>query len=431
MILRDWTPIFHGAEIETTLRVAREVTTDIMKAVHRNAEMETSANPISAAEAFAQGELAELDAGIAPCLAFLSKVLEDRTVMSGAQTALGTAESRMARVFQKPGLFSGFSGVAWAANYVASETTSGQFDEGSYEEIDETILQYVLRRDSPVPYDLIDGLVGLGCYALSRLQHTSASRCFQAILGRLHSTAQWTRYGAAWPTDPATLNEEARREFANGAFHLGMAHGLAGVISFLSFADSKGVLDNDGRQLLHGAGSFLMAHRQVGRSGTFARSVHVGQPAGPVNWSWCWGDPGIAISLFSAGQALGESGWEDVAVGVMRDLAAHEPWREGSFDVSLCHGYAGIGHMFNRFYHLSGDDSFAEAARRALRLTLNSRTKDMGVGGFRFIRDRQDDQVTWAAAPGYLTGSAGVGAALASACTSSTPTWDHPMMLGI
>ncbi len=65
--------------------------------------------------------------------------------------------------------------------------------------------------------------------------------------------------------------------------------------------------------------------------------------------------------------------------------------RSGCVDAGLCHGAAGVAHIYNRFWQWTGDDLFGAAARRWFAEVLAMRRPDSGIAGFRSyqLRDRR------------------------------------------
>lgn len=94
-------------------------------------------------------------------------------------------------------------------------------------------------------------------------------------------------------------------------------------------------------------------------------------------------------------------------------------------DAGICHGSAGLAHIFNRFFQATGDSLFKEAAIFWIRQTLSQRGRT-GVGGYNGMRWLNDNgHVRWKYNRGILTGAAGVGLVLASALSAVEPEWDR------
>src|SRR6185436_4259564 len=98
--------------------------------------------------------------------------------------------------------------------------------------------------------------------------------------------------------------------------------------------------------------------------------------------AWCAGDLGLSVALLDASGSLGRPEWE--AAGLARALAAADR-RFGSdetFDPALCHGTAGLSHLFHRLYQATGEERCRAAAHAWLERTLARRAPGAGVGGY-------------------------------------------------
>ena len=98
-------------------------------------------------------------------------------------------------------------------------------------------------------------------------------------------------------------------------------------------------------------------------------------------------------------------------------------------DAGICHGAAGVAHLFNRLYQATDDPVLAEAARRWIDEALALRRLDEGIGGFRSWAPNEDKELGWRDEPGFLTGAAGVGLALLAAATAVEPEWDRVLQV--
>jgi hypothetical protein len=78
-------------------------------------------------------------------------------------------------------------------------------------------------------------------------------------------------------------------------------------------------------------------------------------------------------------------------------------------DASICHGSAGLAHIFNRLYQATGQSVFRSAAEEWLQHLVETWCPD--------------------AEPGLLTGAAGVGLVLLAASTPHEPRWDRLFLL--
>jgi lantibiotic modifying enzyme len=332
-------------------------------------------------------------------------------------------------------LYSGFTGVAWAAEHLSrllgeSEEPNAS-GEDMNEEIDETLLR-ALAAPSTGDYDLISGLAGFGVYALERVPRPSAVSCLEAIVDRLDQTAVRLGEGVTWFTSPDLLPPRNRKEHPNGYYNLGVAHGVPGVIALLADACRLGIGAEKASPLLEGAIRWVLSHRLSARPGACYPSIVIpGVEPQPSRLAWCYGDPGVAATLLYAARALGREEWERTALDIAAHAAGAAPEDSGIRDAGLCHGALGLAHIYNRIYQAGGDERFADAARLWYRLGLDMRRPEGGVAGFDAWHLGPDLQMGWTADPGFLTGAVGIGLALLAGITSVEPKWDRLLMVAI
>lgn len=302
-------------------------------------------------------------------------------------------------------LYAGFPGIAWAVELV--DRLLGADREDRNGAIDEALTHLLRRYPEQAPYDLIDGLVGIGVYALARWPRPGAEACLSGVVEQLARRAWQDGDGVCWWSPP--------RDYPIPLPHrvdLGLAHGIAGVIAFLARVDRLGLGGQAARPLLDGAVSWLLAHLVETAAGpTVPCIVADGVEPEPARSAWCYGDPGVAAALLLAARDAGQPAWAQAATGLALRAAGRPPGQTGVTDPGLCHGSAGLAHLFNRMYQLTAEPALAEAAR--------------------FWGERTLELCATAAPshPGLLEGTAGVALALEALCTTAEPVWDQMLLI--
>jgi hypothetical protein len=100
-------------------------------------------------------------------------------------------------------------------------------------------------------------------------------------------------------------------------------------------------------------------------------------------------------------------------------------------DAALCHGAAGLGHIFNRMFHATGEELFAGSAQRWLARALELRRHGEGIGGFLAAENHPEGGFNWVEDRSFLTGAAGIALALLAATTAVEPSWDRMLLLSL
>jgi hypothetical protein len=213
-----------------------------------------------------------------------------------------------------------------------------------------------------------------------------------------------------------------------------MAHGVPGVVALLGRvvgADVDAETRRRARALLGKAVAWLLAQELPrGAAGRFGEAVGPGIDPEPSRTAWCYGDLGVAAALLVAARGAKERAWERVAVRIGLAAAARPAAHSGVLDAGLCHGAAGVAHVFHRLFLTTSEPRFADAARFWFARTLAMQGEHRGFAGFAAYEHGADGKFRWARDPGFLTGAAGVTLALAAAVAEDAdPAWDRVLLL--
>jgi hypothetical protein len=391
-----WQPVLDGEAAEAALRLARAIALEVAKvtgsAVDRTMFWAYASNALD--EPFAH---AAYDAALAELVAH---------VVAGAP---------------HPTLYNeGLAGMGWVLAHVTDDS------DGLLAQIDQVMLAVVSHPSWRGDYDLTQGLVGYGVYFLERLRGAEpadqAREGLERVVAHLAATAERTTDGACWFTRPELMQPHIRALWPNGRYDCGVAHGSAGVVAMLARAAALPDPPGAARTLGEDAARWLVARRHApgavgGRfPGLVVPDQPPDQPVEPTRSAWCYGDLGVAAALWSAEQHLG------IAGGLARDTALDGIARPSAHcnveDVALCHGSAGIAHLYNRFYQATRDPAFGEAARQWYAATVIGETLE-ALPGFALWGTH------WHR---LIDGAMGVGLALFAAATRTQPAWDRIML---
>ena len=391
------------------------------RALHLAGTLAETLHP--AAAAGRNASLASGSAGLAVCSGQLARTRCDPRAADAALTRLEEAVGVLATVPLTSSLYSGFTGIAWAVELVGGLLgTEGEDRNG---DIDEALRRLLQRYPEDAPYDLIDGLTGLGVYALARWPRPGAAQCLLGVVEQLARRARHDRDGVSWWTPPSWRGPR-RDWYRPGGVDLGVAHGIAGVVPFLARVHRLGLAQQTVRPLLDGAVRWLLAHMVDTASGpTVPYFVADGAEPGPARSAWCYGDPGVAAALLVAARDAGEPAWAAAATGLAVRAAARPPGQTGVVDAGLCHGSAGLAHLFNRMYQMTAEPALADAARFWVERTLELCS---ALAPGRGVTLTEAARPAWKG-PGLLEGAAGVALAMEAAATTAEPVWDQMLLV--
>ena len=129
-------------------------------------------------------------------------------------------------------------------------------------------------------------------------------------------------------------------------------------------------------------------------------------------------------AVLLAARAVSQPEWQDAALSVARRAALRPRQHTGVVDAGLCHGTAGLAHLYNRLFQSTGERDFGVEARYWIERTFAYR----GLGGVAGYR-RVDLDGTQSDDAGLLTGAAGIALALFAAASTTEPIWDRALLL--
>jgi class I lanthipeptide synthase len=144
------------------------------------------------------------------------------------------------------GLFSGLTGLAFAACYLSRGGTRyqrllGRLDKTIVSQAVEFALRVQRQGSGPVSdFDLVSGLSGFAAYLLCRAKQADVAVALGQVLRSLVELAAETLV-PRWQTPAHLLGDEAaRRLYPSGNLNCGLAHGIPGPLAALSLACKAG-----------------------------------------------------------------------------------------------------------------------------------------------------------------------------------------------
>jgi hypothetical protein len=340
-----------------------------------------------------------------------------------AGQALAAAIARLGSQ-QAPALYGGAARIAFAVGHLSA----GDDADLACEMIERSLLRFVAQPTET--YDLISGYVGIAVPVLQRIADGKASPSSEplarGILDHLERLARPMPSGLAWHTPPHLLPAWQREIAPEGYINLGLAHGIPGVVAILARYIAAGVDPGRARALLDGAMAYLRSVADPRVGARYTAWLPSARSDGTPRVAWCYGDLGVAVAVMAAAAATGREDWRSDALELAHGMAARSYESSLVSDAGLCHGAAGVAHLFNRLAQASGDDTLAQAADTWFGRTLAIRRSDAIAG---FPRGTVTDGVA-SFEPGadLLTGASGVALALHAAISPIEPAWDQLLL---
>jgi hypothetical protein len=330
-----------------------------------------------------------------------------------------------------PGLFNGLAGVAFTVYQLSCE---GARYQTLLRNIETTLLEstYVLcQRASAISngcdvgaFDVISGVAGIGLYLLCRLPHPEFADAAERVAHSLSLLTLRKSALPAWHTPFADLPPTAKLSYRSGNLNCGLAHGAPGILAFLALAYTAGIRSKRHEEAITNLAEWLCEIQLTdtwGPNWPYAISLD-GTPPIPSRVAWCYGIPGVARSLWLAGQALDQSDWRSTACNAIEVIARRLERSRDLTSATFCHGTAGVLQVALRF---ANDCGVGLDLADALLEVLLSQYEPDSLFGYSDV----DEHGRRIENESLLGGMSGVLLTLVSATEGYEPHWDRVFAL--
>lgn len=355
----------------------------------------------------------------------LSKINPSEKVLMALETKIEAAFLKINNIDHTT-FASGLSGVGWTYNYLFKEGILDDGIESLLLQVDEVIIESVNTLLKLKDFDFLHGVIGQGIYILERKNYNLLSK----IIDEIDSNATRNENGACWVSDFIIDDDFNTKK----VYNISLSHGSSAIIVFLSkflnsnFEDT--FINSKAKKLLNEAVKFILSCKMNNNDSIFPTICEIEnlEKDRGARLSWCYGDLGISIALWHAGVALQNETVKQEAINVCLHTTNRRTKKEtGVVDAGICHGSAGIAHIYNKMYRYTGMKEFREAANYWIVETLNTQKFEDGLAGYKSYQGEKFGG--WKNDYGLLEGVAGIGLVLLSHVSEEEPTWDRCLLL--
>jgi lantibiotic modifying enzyme len=318
----------------------------------------------------------------------------------------------------------GLAGVGWMMEHlVQNDFVEADTDE-ILQDLDPFLHKSMVYDIENGNYDFLHGAVGKGTYFLERLSKKESKDYLIELVDLLDKISLAKSGGKiAWES---ILDHDKGTK----GYNLSLSHGISSIIVFLAKVLEKGISLEKVSRLLDGAVNYILSHKLDTKKyhSHFPSWISEESPSGASRLAWCYGDLGIGNALWQAGQAAGNKEWEEKSLDTLLHSTGRRDLKQNAvIDVGLCHGAAGITHIYNRMYHATGRNVFRESTLYWLDHTLKMATYKDGYAGYKAWHTEKYGG--WVTEAGLLEGVAGIGLMLISIVSDIEPKWDRCLFL--
>ena len=323
----------------------------------------------------------------------------------------------------------GYSGVCWALMHL-KEYDFIDLDVEILDNMDDYLLVGLAQALKEQNWDFLHGASGIILYFLKRQQQSSNNEYLDKYLAPFVELMN----DMAIPEKDDSMKWESilyktDKETKTG-YNICLSHGASSLVVvftkiFLLYNKSNDSL----RNMIEKTVQYIINQRideKTYGSCFPSYSIESSQPLSISRMAWCYGDLGIAMALWQAGVTLDKQEWRQIAVETMKHAATRKI-DYSTADAGVCHGTAGIAHIFNRMFQYTQIEEFKTASDYWIDETLKMAKFDDGIAGYKtYYANKQEKYFN---NYNLLEGVSGIGLCLLSALYEDASAWDECLLL--
>ena len=314
----------------------------------------------------------------------------------------------------------GLSGIGWLYEHLSQRKVITYDTNILLEEFDSYLEKSLQKFMIENNYDFLHGGVGVALYFAKRVhKKRELVLVLNQFIEDLEKISAKQEEGTLkWLSHLGNTDSQG--------YNISLSHGMSSIVVILSkLYKIEGINKQKTETLLRGAIQYILAQEiDKDRYGSYFTNFALESMPEIVKsrLAWCYGDLGIAAALYQAGKALNENRWIDKALDIFLFSASQKDDTIG--DAILCHGTAGIGHIFYRMWLNTQMPEFKKATDYWFEIALKMAIFPDGLAGYKTKRTNE-----WVNKYELLEGIAGTCLAMATYYYEIEPEWDECLLL--
>ena len=360
--------------------------------------------------------------GIAIFAAHINTIYNNIDVNNSMENALNKCFSALENDGSNHKFADGLAGICWGINHLVNKKIIDTDVDLLFEDLEIPLLAESENDMRANFFDFIHGGLGASIYAFDRLDNIKAKIHISKTVNYIYEYAEILNEEVKWKTI-ININEGVEKI----EYNLGLSHGIPSIIWVLCKSYDSNIETEKCSQLIKGSINWILKQKlNINSISLFPSAIEIGRLQKHSRLGWCYGDLGIASIIWQAGKSLNNEVWKAEAIKIMTHASNRKNFKDnGIFDAGLCHGTAGIAHIYNRFYFETKLKKFKETANFWIGETLKLASYNDGLAGFKSMSEGMGYVNEYS----LLEGVSGIGLALYSHISDEEPTWDRCLLL--
>ncbi|SNR14472.1 lanthionine synthetase C family protein [Tenacibaculum jejuense] len=323
---------------------------------------------------------------------------------------------------------SGYAGIAWCFQYLVNRDFL-EYDDDFFNLFDQILIEQSRKAKEEKNHDLFYGLLGYGNYFIQRAHFNKdyVNEQLNEVVDIILQMSVEEAGGLKWLDHTSSSTE-------NEVVNLGMAHGVASIISFLSKVyDINGSLI--AKDAAEKATKWLLLQKSSEKSSQSYFPNKIDSEINECNSriAWCNGDLGIGYSIYYCGNKINNEVLMDEGLQILKKTSDRKNRENtGVVDRGLCHGTSGAFHMYNKLVEEFNFIEFTDIRNYWLNRTTEKSKNQIDISDFGCWYGIIDGKDQFISDSGFLNGYSGIGLALLNYINGDKKikqNWDEILLL--
>lgn len=232
---------------------------------------------------------------------------------------------------------SGLSGFGYILNKINTKYKLGY--ENFLNELDIILFQCCLKFLNLNNIDYLHGAMGVGLYFFERKKQLPIIQ----IVNHICKTSIVSNEGTFWKLKNLVTAKES--------INLSLSHGIPSILYFLMKSMKFGIkLPVKYNNILYDVSDFIIRNKNAYGTSKFPNNIKEEEHIEYSRLAWCYGDFGVAKSIYEVGEYYSNSDYKKVAESILINLTKRELKNSYVVDPFFCHGSVGLIYIFKKLF---------------------------------------------------------------------------------
>jgi hypothetical protein len=251
---------------------------------------------------------------------------------------------------QSKSFCNGIAGFGWLIEVMNEKKIYSLNSNVILEDIDKELFDWAKSELKERKYDFMHSSLGVGLYFLKRLNSDSSK-----VKEIQYITNELIKNSVSIGDDKIGWIQSSNENFQKiDCFNLGLAHGIPSILVYLCKVYNCGILINELYLIIKKVTNFIISYYQDYNKLGFAFPNFISLDGKPSNYSrlgWCYGDLGVCCALWHSNNILKNEFLTEQIKNIISKSTERKDLKYNSItDTSICHGSAGLSHIYAIFH---------------------------------------------------------------------------------